>query len=176
MLVRPLLLVHRMNQPTFVESVRLGERELRRLLTRMARDAQNRQNNDPRRAAERSYRRLLSVPVVICTGATAAQAYRVPLLDLSATGAGLVFGRFVHPGSAVKIALTTLERKVEVVDGSIAWCTHHDQSLHRVGVAFDEPLDMAKYSLDYAMSDVLEGTCHDENERTESDEDVAEAA
>ncbi|MEM1166142.1 MAG: PilZ domain-containing protein [Planctomycetota bacterium] len=166
-----------MNDPRFVESVRMGERELRRLLTRMARDAQNRQNDDPRRASERAYRRVLSVPLTIRTGAGVAQAYRVPMLDLSATGAGLVFGRFVHPGSEVKLALTTLERKVEVVDGTVAWCKHHDNSLHRVGVQFEEPLEMRKFSLDYAMSEQIDGyEDEDEMDAGSGDGSAAEAA
>ena len=150
-----------MNRPTFVQSVRKTDREVRQMLWRMAKDAERRASDEHERQEDRIYRQLLSVPVAIKVSEEAHEAYRAPLLDLSGSGAGFVFGRFVHPGAVVKVALHRLDKEVEVVYGTVRWCRLHHGSLHRVGVQWDNPIEIEKFSLDAAVEQAFDG-CDEE--------------
>lgn len=138
----------------FTPSIRLGEHELKRVFEKLARRAERASEpiNSSREKPRIQHQRP-SIPVAIRTTEESEYvAYTTPMLDLSETGVGLLFGRFVHPGSECRMALRTTDRELRIVEGRVMWCDYLKGALHRVGVRFDEPIDLADYSLNYAMA------------------------
>lgn len=153
------------NKDKFQPSVRMGEQELKRVMEKLARRAER--NNDSLKAARKNERVTLQrpdVPVCVRTGENEFNAYTTPMLDLSEEGVGLLFGRFVHPGSECRVALRKTDRSLNIVEGRVAWCEYYKGSLHRVGVKFDEPIDLAEYSLNMAMANILSSDDADTDE------------
>ena len=142
----------------FTHTLRLTENEIRQLLWQTAKGAQQHSAGASNRESDRIYRQIASVPVALRVGEEAFETYRAPLLDLSATGAGFIFGRFVHPGANVKVGLIKLDKDVQVVAGTTRWCKLLRAPLHRVGVAWDSPIDIEKFSLDVAVEQAFENT------------------
>lgn len=174
-----------MHNYKFQPSVKLETREIALLLNRLGRQANTGPGDRARRRDGRLSHPITSVPAAVHIRGDTYYTCRTPLLDLSASGAGLVFGRFVHPEAEMKIALTDLSDAVQVIPGMAAWCRLHKGVIHRVGMRFHTPIDITQFAADIpdwcrdetgqdntSVSD-LEGIVSDLNENI--DEDVAKA-
>jgi len=66
----------------------------------------------------------------------------VRCVDISDGGIGFVHGSFLHPGTACLITLVTEARRGLRTTGKVVNCEHLSAHVHRVGVKFDEPIDL----------------------------------
>jgi len=69
-------------------------------------------------------------------------SFRVRCVDISDGGIGFVHGSFLHPGTACLITLVTEARRGLRTTGKVVNCEHLSAHVHRVGVQFDEPIDL----------------------------------
>ena len=74
--------------------------------------------------------------------------YEVPSRNLSREGASFILGHFVHPGTACRIHLVSLQYQKRSVIGKIVRCRYLEGSgtLHEVGVSFEQPIDVAMFN------------------------------
>ena len=74
--------------------------------------------------------------------------YELPSRNLSREGASFILGHFVHPGTACRIHLISLQYQKRSVPGTIVRCRYLEGSgtLHEVGVSFEQPIDVAMFN------------------------------
>ncbi len=79
--------------------------------------------------------------------------------NISENGAALIAGRFVYPGSAIRMHLETPAAEPITVSGTIRHCRYLSGTgyLHEVGIAFDRPIDLATLnrSVEWARVELL---------------------
>jgi CheY-like chemotaxis protein len=73
------------------------------------------------------------------------RSYRVIPHDMSPGGIGFLHGGFIYPGTVCEIVLVTVDAERVRVRGSVARCDHIRATIHEVGVAFDQTVDLANY-------------------------------
>jgi CheY-like chemotaxis protein len=67
--------------------------------------------------------------------------------NLSKTGAALVVGQFVYPGSRCVLALRKSGGKGVGLPATVARCRHVSGLLHEIGIHFDEPIDPTNFAI-----------------------------
>lgn len=122
-------------------SLRLSPRQIDELLARL--DAGTGQAVD-REYARFPFRRD-AVPVRVEQPGGRAAVMHVVCRNISRTGLSFLHCAYVHADQRCAIGLVTLDRQAVRLPGTIVRCTHRFDSVHEVGVRFDEPVDVRRF-------------------------------
>ncbi|GAB4110284.1 MAG: hypothetical protein Kow00105_19050 [Phycisphaeraceae bacterium] len=99
-----------------------------------------------RRAVRIEYKKLAQIAVAIKVSGTQWTKYVVRSRDLSEGGIGFLHGAYVHEGSACRVILKDLSDKVICIDGQVKHCVHVSGTVHKVGVQFNEKIDLSQFT------------------------------
>lgn len=110
-----------------------------------------------KRVSERYTYRSRSVVTEVLEPTGAWSRYRTPTRNLSATGIGLLVGRFIYPNTRCRVHLVTIHHQPQVVSGMVAHCRYLSETatIHEVGVRFDEPIDIEFFHHEAVRSRLL---------------------
>tara|TARA_R110002072_G_scaffold150953_5_gene299878 strand:+ start:5106 stop:6236 length:1131 start_codon:yes stop_codon:yes gene_type:complete len=147
-------------------TLRLGERELNKLLEQFDKDQESYVNPD--REYVRWSFRVGAVELTIQHGNGAKVTIPVATRNISRGGMSILHASFVHVNSPCEITLKLANGTSQTIQGKIVRCGHLEGRVHEVGIAFNEqistkdllgldPLNEA-YSLERVEPDRLHGS------------------
>lgn len=147
-------------------TLRLGERELNKLLEQFDSDQSSKLNPD--REYVRWAFRLGAVELTIQHSNGAEVTIPVATRNISRGGMSILHASFVHVNSPCEITLNLANGSSQTIQGKIVRCGHLDGRVHEIGIAFNEqistkdllgldPLNEA-YSLERVEPDRLHGS------------------
>ena len=126
------------------ELVKLSAEQMRRL--HGALDARwNDRLASSRREGVRLPFQQTNVQLVVRNPMGEREMHLVQCRDLSERGMGAISVSFVYPGSACSVMLDRRDGEREMLTGVIANCVHVQQRLHRIGIRFSVPIEVAAF-------------------------------
>lgn len=154
------------NPQTQMNTLRLGQHELHRLLEKF--DQGNEHVNNPDREFVRWAFRVGAVDLTIQHANGGKVTIPVATRNISRGGISILHASFVHLKSPCDITLKVSGGKKMVIPGKVVRCNHLEGRVHEIGIKFDEqistrdllgldPLNEA-YSLEKVEPDRLHGT------------------
>ncbi len=154
------------NPNSQINSLRLGQRDLNKLLEKYDQDQVS--VTHPNREFVRWSFRVGAVNFSIEQNSGGKVVIPVATRNISRGGMCILHSSFVHLGSICEISLNVTGGKTEVIPGKVVRCSHLQGRIHEVGIAFDEqistkdllgldPLNEA-YSLESVEPDRLHGS------------------
>jgi CheY-like chemotaxis protein len=122
--------------------IRQGRTTIERILNRL--DAAPPTPAQDARSDERFKYRLWAADVRFEGPAGGSERHLAPTRNISRRGASFLVGNYIHAGTPCMIRLITVDRKSHVVTGKVRHCFYFpgSGSVHIVGVAFDEEIDV----------------------------------
>jgi len=145
----------------FRDSLRMSEREKRRLLDAMdehARCAPPDETIDDRRSHRRHTYRPPAVAIQVIHPGGGSARYLVGARNLSRLGVGLIHGGFLYDGAECTVVLETRKRELLAFPGRIVTCRHVDGTIHEIGVRFNREIDIETYFQLVEPVDLAPGT------------------
>ena len=154
------------NNQNLVNTLRLGQHELHRLLERF--DQSQPSTSDPNREFVRWAFRVGAVELTVQHTTGSKVTLPVATRNISRGGISILHAAFIHVDTPCQIALKVPGGKTQRIQGKIVRCAHIEGRVHEVGIAFDEqistkdllgldPLNEA-YSLERVEPDHLHGS------------------
>ncbi len=154
------------NPQAQMNTLRLGQHELHKLLEKFDKDQAN--TNSPDREFVRWAFRVGAVDLTIQHSNGGSVTIPVATRNISRGGISILHASFVHLKSPCEITLNVAGGKKQVIAGKVVRCNHLEGRVHEIGIAFDEqistkdllgldPLNEA-YSLEKIDPDRLHGT------------------
>lgn len=98
-----------------------------------------------KRKHERMPFQQMNVPLTVCNPLGESESHMIHCRDICEAGIGAICVAFIYPGSNCSIVLDRLDGQREMLAGRVASCIHVHKRLHRVGVQFTEPIDVADF-------------------------------
>lgn len=126
------------NRPSIRSHLAMSVNELRKLLSRM--DA-GRSNDHPRRRAARHPFGVSDIPISITQPEGGQTRFLAFGRNISPTGASILHGGYVYPGSECRIVLRQENGSPIVVSGVIRHCRLVEGACHEIGIEFEERID-----------------------------------
>ncbi len=140
-----------MTAPNPQHSVRLSSTDKQALLCALEKQADDRRR-DSRRTHQRSPFHGRDVLLTVHnTGGTARQ-FVTCARNISAGGACLLHGGFVHEGTGCDVALGTLWGDAEHISGVIVRCRHVEGQVHELGISFEKEIDPRCFTVNATSS------------------------
>ncbi len=99
-----------------------------------------------RRHIRVEYKKLAQIAVAIKVSATQWAKYIVRSRDLSEGGIGFLHGSYVYEGTACRVILKKKNGEVMCLDGVVKHCNHISGTVHKIGVQFNEPIDLCQFT------------------------------
>ncbi|MEM0913210.1 MAG: response regulator [Planctomycetota bacterium] len=134
-----------MNQgtATMLDTLRLSPRQIETLLDELQQPRAAESPAASNRESERFFfTELNGVPLdIVHPGGSDARFLVIPT-DLSASGMGLLHGGFLHRATPVIATLTDLHGTPRRIEGHVTRCLLHAGRVHRIGVLWDDPIDV----------------------------------
>ncbi len=155
------------NQPTTqMNTLRLGQHELTKLLEQFDKDQP--ENSNPDREFVRWSYRVGVVELVLEHSSGSKVTLPVATRNISRGGISILHAAYVHSGSSCDIILKIPGGKQQVISGKVVRCNHVEGRVHEVGIAFNQqistkdllgldPLNEA-YSLERVTPEHLHGS------------------
>lgn len=154
------------NPQTQMNTLRLGQHELHKLLEKFDKEQSN--VNRPDREFVRWAFRVGAVDLTIQHGNGGSVTIPVATRNISRGGVSILHSSFVHLKSPCEITLNVAGGKKQDIPGKVVRCNHLEGRVHEIGIAFDEqistkdllgldPLNEA-YSLEKIEPNRLHGT------------------
>ncbi|MDF1810105.1 MAG: response regulator [Phycisphaerales bacterium] len=154
------------NKNAKMNTIRLGQHELHKLLEQYDKDQPD--NQFPDREFVRWSFRVESVDLTIEHSTGSKVTLAVATRNISRGGISVLHSAFIHTGSPCVVTLNLPGGKKEFVPGKIVRCNHLQGRVHEIGIAFNEqvstkdllgldPLNEA-YSLERVEPDRLHGS------------------
>ncbi len=137
----------------------VGAREIARITSdsmRKLHDALDAKWNVKCAASKRKNERLpyhaMNVQLVVRNPVGESETHCLQCRDLSKFGLGAISVTFIYPGSSCSVMLLRNDGEREMILGSVINCIHVHKRLHRIGVKFTDPIDLADFlDLDHAV-------------------------
>ncbi|MEM9082591.1 MAG: response regulator [Planctomycetota bacterium] len=143
-----------MDQPRVTNTLRMNDRELRRILSLINSHDKGETASSKRRTRrwDASYQKV----VVSTMDEHARMTHTLAILrNISETGLSYVHGQFMHINRECTIAIRDNQGQPRAVAGKIVRCSHVDGRFHEIGVRFDSPIDPHSFFItnsdDYAF-------------------------
>ncbi len=86
----------------------------------------------------------IGVATVMHPGGSLA-ANEIVMLDLSEGGCGFLYPGFIHSKSECVIHMKAIDGTTVMIPGQTVWCRFVTQSLHAIGVAWTDPIDVRRF-------------------------------
>ncbi len=133
--------------PRLFDSVRMSKKEYQSLMADMERASaapvRRHGVNKNRRGQQRfSYHQDAKLICQMSQDLSSPMQIIVRCRNISVGGLGFLHGAYVHPGTRVVLTLISANKQGYRINGSIVRCRHLTKTVHEVGVAFDEPIDL----------------------------------
>lgn len=129
-----------------IETVKLNGKAQRELVEQINAARANGTAAEDRRSLRVAYAvPYVDIEITPREGPPTGTQFRVMPLNLSSRGLGFAHGRYVHIGSRCVVRLQTLDEEVNLATGQVISCGHIKGMLHRVGVRFDDLLDLTHF-------------------------------
>ncbi len=141
-----------------IETVRLSDRDKRRLVETLDQEADLAPVAREKRSVRATYH-AQNVVVTMTPPNGASVPHRVLSRNLSRWGLAFIHGQYVYEGTHCEVMLTTLEREPYAVEGQVLRCRHIGGIMHEVSVRFDEPIELDLFvtlNVDQAQRHALE--------------------
>ncbi len=103
--------------------------------------------SERRRHQRHAYLEFTQLGLVVDNGPRDRKMFLVRTFDLSASGVGLLHGRFIQAGQRVHVMMLHRHDGRVLVSGTTRRCELLEGHVHAVGVEFDEPIDPADFIL-----------------------------
>jgi hypothetical protein len=71
--------------------------------------------------------------------------------DISPSGLGFFHNQFIHPGSSCTLTLVLKQRYGIRLNGTIQSSRHIERNVHKIGVRFHYPLELAQLGLEFGQ-------------------------
>lgn len=131
--------------PKPIETIRMDERERRRVLDEFSARHKPQPNHGPKRDIRVAYSST-QISVSIANPGGNVVTYSVIPRNLSRRGVGFLHGRFVYPHSRCQITLHTLDSESMTLEGTVVRCQHLGGTIHEVGAVFSSPIDLTLFT------------------------------
>ncbi len=123
--------------------LRLSEKELTELLE-MHRSVLSSIAHTNKRAVKRvRFERFVNVQTL--EDNSPSKPFRMHSLDLSLTGIALLHGTFVYPKTRGVVHLPIAAGNTVPLYGTVCYCAMVKGRIHRIGIRFDEPVDLRDF-------------------------------
>lgn len=126
------------------KTVRLADDAIEELLNQLD-AAEAKEPGFERRSEKRHAYRRRDIEVELLRTRADPAKFLVPTRNISCGGLVFIHCGYVHPRTACRVRVTTLDGRWEIVRGVVAWCKYIDGRMHDVGVRFDNPIDVAPF-------------------------------
>ncbi len=109
------------------------------------------------RQSDRLRYRLTAIRVELSPRGGRPTQYLVPTRNISRDGLGFLLGHFVHPSTPCRLRLLSTRHDPQLVNGQVTRCRYIEGSgcVYEVGVKFDRPIEVARFSAEAQTSRVL---------------------
>lgn len=126
------------DEPIWIESLRMSDATVRKLLERWGHGAA--QGSDDERRRHERLRYFRRVSITLDSGAHEQQTFTAISGNISRGGMALAVGRFVYAGSSITITLALPDGESRLVTGRVLRCQFLEGRAHEVAILFDPPL------------------------------------
>lgn len=133
--------------PRLFDSVRMSKKEYQSLMADMERASaapvRRHGVNKNRRGQQRfAYHQDAKLICQLTQDLSSPMQIIVRCRNISIGGLGFLHGAYVHPGTRVVLTLVSANKQGYRINGTIIRCRHLTKTVHEVGVAFDETIDL----------------------------------
>ena len=128
------------DDPIWIESLRMSDATVRKLLERWGHGAAQGSDDERRRYERLRYYRRVSI--TLDSDADEQQTFTAISGNISRGGMALAVGRFVYADSGITISLALPDGKSMRVTGKVLRCQFLEGRAHEVVILFDSPLPL----------------------------------
>ncbi len=135
-----LLNVSDAHRDPIIDTLRISDSEVRKLLTALDAAGESATPSDSRNNQRVNYRCREGLVVRIHHPGGSVANFLVRPRNLSRTGLGFLHGSFVYTQTPCSITLPAIEGPAIRIEGHVVRCCHVKSNVHEIGLRFDEPI------------------------------------
>lgn len=133
--------------PRLFDSVRMSKKEYQSLMADMERASaapvrRHGPNKNRRGQTRYNYHQDAKLICQLSQDLSTPMQIIVRCRNISIGGLGFLHGAYVHPGTRVVLTLISANKQGYRINGTIIRCRHLTKTVHEVGVAFDQTIDL----------------------------------